>query len=109
MVLKLFASECFKGARLCLRWFPNCARAKRSGWNCCGLVDRVALDYEDVLREQINFSNSHVVVRIGDTAKAEALEKVAVKDARTVLVVSPAAKTTLGRLQLRALAMRREG
>ena len=52
--------------------------------------------------KHINFSNSHVVVRTGDTAKAEVLEKVSVKDARTVLVVSPAGK--LGRLQLRALS-----
>ena len=28
MVLKPFGSECFKGARLCLHWFPICARAK---------------------------------------------------------------------------------
>ena len=48
---------------------------------------------EDVLREHINFSNFHVVVRTGDTAKPEDLEKVSVKDARTVLVVSPADHT----------------
>ena len=86
MVLKPFGSEYFKGARLCLRWFPNCVRAKRSGWNCYGLVDKVAL-------EHINFPNSQVVVRTGDTAEAEDLEKVSVKDARTVLVVSPADHT----------------
>ena len=37
--------------------------------------------------------NSYVVVRTGDTAKAEDLVKVSVKDARTVLVVSPADHT----------------
>ena len=57
---------------------------------------------EDVLREHINFSISHVVIRTGDTVKAEVLEKVFVKDARTMLVMSPAGKR--GRLQLRAFS-----
>ena len=47
----------------------------------------------NVLREYIHFSISHVVVRTGDTAKAEVLEKVSVKDARAVLVMSPADHT----------------
>ena len=57
------------------------------------LTELPYIDVEDVLREHINFSNSHVVVRTGDTAKAEDLEKVSVRDARTVLVMSPADHT----------------
>ena len=57
------------------------------------LTELCKIDVEDVLRVHINFSNSHVVVRTGDTAKAEDLEKLSVKDARTVLVVSLADHT----------------
>ena len=48
---------------------------------------------EVVLREHINLSNFLVVVRTGDTVKADDLEKVSVKDVRTVLVMSPADHT----------------
>ena len=54
-------------------------------------------------REYFNFSNSHVVVRTVDTAKAEDLEKTSVKDARTVLVMSPAAAVARARHVLLAM------
>ena len=57
------------------------------------LTELPKIDGEDALREHINFSNSHVVVRTGDTAKAEDFETLSAKDARTVLVVSPADHT----------------
>ena len=34
------------------------------------LTELPKIDVENVLREHIDFSNSHVVVRTGDTAKA---------------------------------------
>ena len=71
-----------------------CSREKEVGGTVVVLLTELPkIDVENVLREHINFSNSHVVVRTGDTAKAEDLEKVSVKDARTVLVVSPADHT----------------
>ena len=87
---------------MCLRWFPNYVRAKEVvGTVVVLLAVLLQIDVEVVLREYFNFSNSHVVVRTGDTARAEDLEKISVKDARTVLVMSPA--DHLGRPQLRAL------